>query len=827
MGITTSSRALALTLTLSALALGCKDDDPVPVADGIFAERFGEPLPSATAEQLEIFRRGEQIATKRFSPADGLGPHFNVTFCGACHEKPTFGGSASHYRDFLLVGQELADGSRVELGVNGVLPQFELSEVESVEMGECLDPRGVPTGEMGAPPGMGPASAVSERRAEDPRANHFANRNPIPFFGVGLLAEIDEAAILANADPEDRDGDGISGRPNLDRGFVGRFGVKSQTVSIEGFIRGPLNNHLGITSNPLSNELRVALPVPSPAEVRPTTRGLSSDDVGGLEQAQAAAPDEPTVDADDVCDPELPEQDLFDLVSWAMLLAPPRPDAPTEESERGRALFEDANCTGCHIPQLESPRGGIPAFSDLLLHDMGPELADGVVMGRAGRTVVEDPNGCPESSGRGCEFRTAPLWGVAATAPFLHDGRADTLDEAIRMHGGEATGARDAYVAMSDEERALVITFLESLGGREQITAGLLPPGSEMPAPGELGGPLRPLDETERALFEAGRLLFDRDTPKGDGLGPGFNGDACRSCHFEPTIGGAGPIDVDVSRQGRIEDGVFTAPEGGTMAHRFLRSGHGRPPFDPTSNVVEARQTPPLFGMGLMEAIPVETIMALADPEDADADGISGRAHVLPDGRLGRFGWKADIPSSAEFTRDAMSMELGLTLPPQEGLTFGLATDDDEVPDPEATVEELEALTFFMAMLAPPARQRRDMAAEDAGEVLFGEVGCASCHATLEAADGTTVPLYSDILLHDVQEEGYEGIVSGDASTREFRTTPLWGLRDTGPYWHDGRAGTIEEAIAAHAGEATAVRMAYEALDGEARAQLLAFLRSL
>ena len=124
MGITTSSRALALTLTLSALALGCKDDDPVPVADGIFAERFGEPLPSATAEQLEIFRRGEQIATKRFSPADGLGPHFNVTFCGACHEKPTFGGSASHYRDFLLVGQELAHADQMlaDAGVNPRAP---------------------------------------------------------------------------------------------------------------------------------------------------------------------------------------------------------------------------------------------------------------------------------------------------------------------------------------------------------------------------------------------------------------------------------------------------------------------------------------------------------------------------------------------------------------------------------------------------------------------------------------------------------------------------------------------------------------------------------
>src|SRR5690606_28138640 len=141
-----------------------------------------------------------------------------VTFCAACHERPVVGGSAPRYRDFFLVAQILEDGSFIGRGVNGVQSQFTTT----------------------------PGSLVRVDTEEG--VNNFAMRNSIPFFGVGAIAALDEASILANVDEDDADNDGISGRPNYDRGFVGRFGRKSQTVSIEGFIRGPLFNHLGLTS---------------------------------------------------------------------------------------------------------------------------------------------------------------------------------------------------------------------------------------------------------------------------------------------------------------------------------------------------------------------------------------------------------------------------------------------------------------------------------------------------------------------------------------------------------------------------------------------------
>ncbi len=130
---TTKLGTAAALLAAACLATGCPTDDPPLPAEGIFAP-LGEVIPTATPEQRATFERGREVTIRRFSVADGLGPHFNVSFCGACHEKPTFGGTSSHYRGFLLVGHDL-DGSRVDLGVNGVLPQFEVegrSDIDSL-----------------------------------------------------------------------------------------------------------------------------------------------------------------------------------------------------------------------------------------------------------------------------------------------------------------------------------------------------------------------------------------------------------------------------------------------------------------------------------------------------------------------------------------------------------------------------------------------------------------------------------------------------------------------------------------------------------------------
>ena len=766
----------ALAICVGGVWLGsCASETTVQVADGIFAE-LGSPLPSAAPDQIAAFERGRDLALRRFTPEEGLGPEFNLTFCAGCHEKPVFGGGASHYRDFLLVGDELSPDIVVPRGKNGVQRQFSLD---------------------------------SGRAASDPLTNISATRTPIPFFGAGLLSEIPDTEIVSHADPMDADGNGISGRVNYDGMFVGRFGRKAQTSRIELFVRGPLFNHMGVTTDPLSAERRADLPVskaPSPpAALR------AADGVKGVFAKQAVIPDESTVDADDVPDPEISESDLFDLICFASLLAAPEPDEPTAQAGRGEVMFSEIGCDGCHLPSLIGPRGAIPAYTDLLLHDMGDDLADGFPMGEA----------------TGHEFRTQPLWGIAAASPYLHDGRAPTIDDAIRWHGGEATSVRDAYVALSPDARDEVLAFLESLGGRAQSTTGLLPPDSPTPSDGEYGAPLSGLDGEQRALFDHGRILFDRDFGLEEGVGPLFNGDACRSCHFDPVVGGAGPSGVDAVRQGVFTGFAFSAPDEGTALPRHDVSAV-RPEADAAANFFEARQTPSTLGLGVLERIPRQTIEALADPEDEDDDGIAGRAHVLSDGRLGRFGWKANVPSVREFVRDAFSGELGMTVPSASGLSFGATRDEDETLDPEANTATIDAITAFIEFLAPPPRTRIDVAAEDRGELIFGSIGCANCHVpTLQTADGVEVHAYTDLLLHDVTQPNSLGIEEGAAGIHDFRTPPLWGLGTTAPYLHDGRASTIEDAIAQHAGEATAARLEVVELSDPDRDALLAFLRSL
>lgn len=774
-------------LAVAVAASGCDDEPAAPapqaIAEGIFATP-GQIRPSATAEQRATFERGEAVAIRRFTPSEGLGPDFNVTFCAACHEKPVFGGAAAHYRNFLLRGQTLADGSFLFGGRRGgVLATF------------GKDAQGAPT-----------------RPHPDAGDDTFAVRNPIPFFGVGLIAEIDEAAILANVDPDDANGDGIRGRPNYDKGFVGRFGMKSQTVSIEGFIRGPLNNHLGLTSNPLSPELQAALPVPSVAEVRDfleAAEGLTAQ-TGGLAQArfhQAAAPAAPLTDDDDVADPELAEADLYDLVSWAMLLGAPKPAEPTAETEAGRAHFSEFGCAACHVPALSSPRGLIPLYSDLLLHDMGDANADGIFMGLAG------PN----------DFRTAPLWGIGVAGPYLHDGSAFTLEAAVEAHGGEGAASRQAFLAASDEARSQVVAFLLSLGGTEVATEGLLHAGSPPPT-GEAGAPLPDLDDAGKARFEAGRRRFDRDHGFEEGVGPHFNGDSCRACHFDPVIGGSGPLDLNVARTGLYNaEGGFTAPSFGTVLPRHPVPGVIRHECE-TDAVFELRQSLSLLGIGVLAGIPDESILAAADPTDLDGDGIAGVAQMLPDGRLGRFGWKAQVVNIPDFVGDALRFELGLTIPAELGITTAITADDDAILDPEFPAEGVAELTFFLQNLAPPPHAGTP---DPAGRAIFEQLGCAACH--IPALPGTRPGYepFTDLLLHRMYDDTHQGVPDGVADGAQYRTPPLWGIRFTGPYLHDGRAETLSAALDGHGGEATASREAWQALSASDRERLLDFLKAI
>jgi CxxC motif-containing protein (DUF1111 family) len=780
-------------------ALACEDaclttPEPPPsdahseYAQGIYA-KLGDPVPYASDTQLETFERGERVATRRFSLADGLGPAFNVTFCASCHEKPVFGGSAGLYRNFFLTGMRTEEGA--------FFPSESAGPAGGVvRMYFYGDPEDEPA-----------------RPAVPTTANVVAQRNPIPFFGVGLLAELSEDEILKRADPDDADRDGISGRPNYDRGFVGRFGRKAQTVSIEGFIRGPLFNHLGVTTDPLTDEQRALLPIDSSggeesAAFAPIGKVL-------LRFAQAAAPDGPLTDDDGAPDPELSTDDLFDLVSWAMLLAPAQP-GPLDEHVEGQKVFDACGCQKCHTPRLTGPRGPLPLYSDLLLHDMGPDLDDGL----------------PQKEATTSEFRTQPLWGISAVGPYLHDGRAMTIDEAIVAHGGEATSAQQRYVALAQEQKDQLYDFLvHRLGGLDQFTAGLLPPDADdVDGPDVYGGMWGDQSEADKGRFAAGRRDFDREFGLSDGAGgPRMNGDSCRACHFEPVIGGAGPRGVNVMRHGILNDSdEFVVPGVGTILHKStaLPDSANRP--QPEANIFEHRQTPALFGLGLLEALPDEVILAGADPDDADGDGISGKPSWTDGGKLGRFGWKAQVPSIEEFVRDAVTAELGMTLPAQDGLSFGKIHDNDDVPDPELGLDFAESLAFYIQRLAPPPRGTPDDPdAAARGEGLFDTVGCTSCHVPALTGPDGDVPAYSDLLLHEILPADAVGIEDASATMREMRTAPLWGISTTAPYLHSGAADTLDEAIRAHDGEAATVRDAYEALSDAEREDLLSFLNTL
>jgi len=689
------------------------------------------------------------------------------------------GGAAGLYRNFTLSGIITSDGA--------FLPGESAGLADGV-IRLYFDGRGMPDSA---------AAALPPRPAIPAETELFAARNPLPFFGAGLLSELSEEEILKRADPEDANGDGISGRPNYDLGYVGRFGHKAQIVTIEAFARDPLFNHLGITSNPLSEAQRAQLPVDS-------SRG---SELGPAEY--------PLRDRDGVPDPELSADQLFDMVSFVMLLAVPSFsfDELDRRAANGGAVFDAVGCGDCHTPRLEGPRGPLPVYSDLLLHDLGADLADGVT----------------ENEAQAQEFRTPPLWGLAAVGPYLHDGRASTVAEAISWHGGEAVRARDAYAALPSERREDLLAFLEHLGGREQASAGLLAPGAPAPTAGELGGPIAGLSTAELNRFQEGRSLFDREFRVSTGVGsPRFNGDSCRACHFDPVLGGSGPRDVNVLRHGALgQDGAYVEPSAGSILHRASVDFASSVAAQSGTTIFELRQTPHLFGGGSIESIPDAAIVAAADPEDANGDGVSGRAAWLADGRLGRFGWKAQVPSLLEFVRDAATSELGLTLPVLPGATFGRTTDSDGTPDPELSQDQQTLLLDFLRMLAPPARaSAEDPAAAARGEMLFDAVGCSSCHTPMLQGAAGPVPLYSDLLLHELAADG-GGIPEGAAARSEYRTAPLWGIRLTNPYMHDGAAETLSEAILQHAGEAAQSGKLFADLPDSDKGALLAFLSTL
>jgi CxxC motif-containing protein (DUF1111 family) len=365
--------------------------------------------------------------------------------------------------------------------------------------------------------------------------------------------------------------------------------------------------------------------------------------------------------------------------------------------------------------------------------------------------------------------------------------------------------------------------------------------------------PGSPLPGVTPAEFEEFRLGLDDFTEvetAEEGLGPAFNGTSCAACHSVPAIGGAGVI-LEVRAGYRERDGSPRGlnDAGDTLIHLMSTPTHGCQPFIPDDATVIAHRAPiPLFGSGLVEAIPDDAILALEDPSDLDRDGVSGRAAVVTDvgtgdRRVGRFGWKAQHATLLAFGADAYRNEMGITndLFPNESV-FGISDAQmrhcDPFPDPEdrrdpATRRRgIDNFESFMKLLAPVPRGALDDATAE-GERVFRAIGCASCHVpTLTTGpspnrlfDRRPVALFSDLLLHDIGTG--DGIEQGAAEASEIRTPALWGLRFRRPLLHDGSAATIAEAIERHRNEADVALRGYQRLSPESRQSLLAFLRSL
>lgn len=367
-------------------------------------------------------------------------------------------------------------------------------------------------------------------------------------------------------------------------------------------------------------------------------------------------------------------------------------------------------------------------------------------------------------------------------------------------------------------------------------------------APSTPGSVLPGITPREFEEFRIGLEDFREIEEASEGLGPLFNGTGCASCHNVPVIGGGSPM-TEMRAGARDANGEFRVVGGTTLYQLFSIPDHrcqSQVPVDAT--VVARRMSIPLFGAGLIEAIADETLLALEDPFDRDRDGISGRAAVITDvatgqRRVGRFGWKAQVATLLTFAGDAYTNEMGITndLFPHEpygGISDAQmkecdrVRDPEDLPDPRTGKRAIDNFEAFMKFLAPLGRGPITDAVRT-GEQVFGALGCSSCHvpslttgaSASAAVSRKTVPLFSDLLLHDIGTG--DGIAQEAAQPGEIRTPALWGLRLRRPLMHDGSAMTPAEAIRQHSGEATAVMDRYRRATDDMRRALFAFLDSL
>lgn len=389
------------------------------------AQTLEGPIDGLTGSQLAAHTRGDVEFARVFSPASGLGPLFVAPSCSSCHVAD---GKGHPLFTITRFGRNTAGGFDPMESVGG--PQLQNRAIAGY-VAESL-----PGGPIAVAGFMAPSVT-----------------------GLGLLEAVDDATILALADPDDRNGDGISGRVSLvdssdfiadivsvsallrgfeqtrhvpvDGKYVGRFGKKARTINLLHQTVFAYSEDMGITSDLV------------PRELLNVQTGVQATDLAPDPEAGAG---------------------IVDAVVFYLrtLRPPPRRNATAPDVVAGERLFLDAGCASCHVPKLRTGasdlaplnRVDFEPFTDLLLHDMGPELDDGYT----------------EGSALSSEWRTAPLWGLGladraqgGTPFYLHDGRARTLRDAIRFHGGESAKSRQAFDTMSPEQQERLLAYLRSL----------------------------------------------------------------------------------------------------------------------------------------------------------------------------------------------------------------------------------------------------------------------------------------------------------------------------------------------------------------------------
>ena len=436
----------------------CEDTGPIPVdvdqssggettVYGSYISIFQQPAANLTSEEIERHRAadvafGDQFVTSPALINAGLGPLFNQNSCESCHVsngRSPFPTSSNDLRGLLIRLSVNGEGDHGQpLGIPGYGGQLQTKAV----FGKAREAE-VTWQEESHEEFYSDGKSITLTRPvfhldnpyfDLPSDMMISPRMATPIIGLGLLEAINDADLLSMADPDDQNGDGISGRPNLvwdvvnQKQSIGRFGWKAGNPTLLQQTAGAYNGDMGVTS-PL----------------------FPDENCFGQLQCDSLT-DDPEIDLD------LLKTTAFYTQSLAV---PGRRNTDDDAVRRGKELFTNIQCSSCHHPSFETGQHEfsflsnqlIFPYTDLLLHDMGEGLADHR----------------PEFMANGREWRTSPLWGIGLThilgghSRFLHDGRAGNLEEAILWHGGEAQHSHDEFKSLSAADREALISFLESL----------------------------------------------------------------------------------------------------------------------------------------------------------------------------------------------------------------------------------------------------------------------------------------------------------------------------------------------------------------------------